>query len=117
MFVIAAAVIVVTVSAPPLSPQEAVAVLRASQSISDRTDARSYPEPEPSVTVPSRPGDGPFGAFPAFTPSAYCCTVRHPIPGSWNRIHPYGTGRYPSRTPRVVPYVGASSRGTEWDRR
>jgi hypothetical protein len=65
----------VSTSAPPLSPEAAVAVLRGSQSISDRTNARSYPEPAPSVAVPTRPGDGPFGELRSTPMPVSCCSV------------------------------------------
>jgi hypothetical protein len=60
---IAGAIIVLS-SAPPLSPADAVQVLRSTHSILDRTDARTGDGPI-FVVVPSRPGDGPFGPFAA----------------------------------------------------
>ena len=64
----AAVVFVVVTTAPPLSPADAVRVLRASQSISDRTNVYVL-RPEDAVrprslTIRSAPGDGPFGPFP-----------------------------------------------------
>lgn len=58
--------IVISASSRPLSPDEAVRVLRASRSTADLTDLRlaAVPEqPMPSVFVPWWPGDGPFGPF------------------------------------------------------
>jgi len=62
--------ITVAISAPPVSPDQAVRILRGSRSIADRTDVRSLEIPEgPSVVVVRwEPGDGPFGAFPRFRP-------------------------------------------------
>jgi hypothetical protein len=62
---------VVQSSAPPLSPEEAVRVLRASQSSADRTDARAVVvhDGPTSIAIPSRSGDGPFGPFPKFAPT------------------------------------------------
>jgi hypothetical protein len=62
--------ITVAISAPPVSPDQAVRILRGSRSIADRTDVRSLEMPEsPSVVVVRwEPGDGPFGPFPRFRP-------------------------------------------------
>jgi hypothetical protein len=57
-----AGVIVVLSSAPPLSPADAVQVLRNSHSLLDRTTARSGEGPT-FVVVPS--SAGPFGPFAA----------------------------------------------------
>lgn len=68
----------VTASAPPLPPEEAVRVLRASRSIADRTDARSVeiPEAPRSLTGRSSVTDGPFGPFPRYSfPPLNCCRV------------------------------------------
>lgn len=59
-------------TAPRLSPEEAVRVLKASGSMADRTDAPVVPEAALSmvqqaplsIMVRSAAGDGPFGAFP-----------------------------------------------------
>jgi hypothetical protein len=60
-----AAQITVVSTAPPLNPEEAVRVLRASRSELDRTNVVSLEIPNsPRVVVMrSRPGDGPFGPF------------------------------------------------------
>lgn len=55
--------VVISASAPPLSPAEAARVLRASRSTADLTDLAAPELPLPSVRVPWRPGDGPFGPF------------------------------------------------------
>ena len=68
----------VTVSAPPLPPEEAVRVLRGSRSISDRTDARPVVAPEVprAVIIRSSPDVGPFGSFPRYSfPPLNCCRV------------------------------------------
>jgi hypothetical protein len=57
-----AGAIVVLSSAPPLSPADAVQVLRNHHSLLDRTDARSVDLDGPRVVVvPASPG--PFGPF------------------------------------------------------
>jgi hypothetical protein len=72
-----AAQLAITSPALPLSPEDAIRVLRASGSIVDRTDAA--PVDLPGVlplpfVVRSRPGDGPFGRFPVYAaPSLQCC--------------------------------------------
>ncbi len=51
---------------PPLSPEEAVRVLRASRSTADMTDVHLGPVPDvpaPAVRSTWRPGEGPFGRF------------------------------------------------------
>jgi hypothetical protein len=51
---------------PPLSPEEAVRVLRASRSPADMTDVHlgaASGVPAQAVRVSWRPGDGPFGPF------------------------------------------------------
>jgi hypothetical protein len=64
-------------SRPPLSPEEAVNVLRASRSIADHTEALTAPiQPTRDYewgsnssgiyVLNSHTGDGPFGAFPAY---------------------------------------------------
>lgn len=68
MVILAAAstVFVIVSSAPPQKPEEAVKILRASKSISDRTDARTYPDPDvrvPANATPSSKTGGPFGEF------------------------------------------------------
>lgn len=66
--VIVAGQIAITSFGPPLSPQEAVRVLRASRSISDRTDVPSLgtlPPPR-AAAIRSSAVDGPFGPFPPF---------------------------------------------------
>lgn len=55
--------VVISASAPPLSPAEAARVLRASRSTADLTDLAAPELPLPFVRVPWRPGDGPFGPF------------------------------------------------------
>jgi hypothetical protein len=78
-----------TAAGGPLSPEEAVRVLRGSQSSADRTDAGHYPEAPPSVTVRWVPGAGPFGTFPwpAYVPSFR--TV--PWPGGMRTVVPVFT--------------------------
>jgi hypothetical protein len=58
-----AAQIAVQSASPPLQPEEAVRILRASRSIADRTDVRSYPFPESRSirSVRSDAREGPFG--------------------------------------------------------
>jgi hypothetical protein len=58
--------VVISASAPPLSPAEAARVLRASRSTADLTDLPLAEAPEPPllpVHANWRPGDGPFGSF------------------------------------------------------
>ena len=58
--------VVISASAPPVSPAEAVRVLRASRSTADLTDLPRAKAPEPPllpVHATWRPGDGPFGPF------------------------------------------------------
>ncbi len=50
---------------PPLSPEEAVAVLRGSQSLADHTDRQSVSADGPTVYVMrGNAADGPYGGFP-----------------------------------------------------
>src|SRR4051812_11029718 len=63
-------------SRPPLSPEEAVAVLRSSHSIADRTNVPVVPTPSTSYdwsrdsrgvfVLRSSPNDGPYGPFPPY---------------------------------------------------
>lgn len=63
--------LVVHTSAPPLSPEEAVRILRASKSIADRTGAIVLLDSDApaSFVSRSRSGDGPFGSFLPFRPT------------------------------------------------
>ena len=64
-----AATFVVVVSAPPLSPEDAVRVLRGSRSVADRTDMRSYPEPVESRVIVIRSTPPPrLGLLPVYNP-------------------------------------------------
>ena len=59
-----------TIAAQRPSPEEAVAVLRASHSIADLTDAHFGSGPGPQVFVMnSSPTAGPFGEFKPFGPT------------------------------------------------
>jgi hypothetical protein len=65
------AVFVVITIAPPLSPAEAVRVLRGSQSLADRTNVYVLTPDDDgprSIVIRSKPGDGPFGPFPKYEP-------------------------------------------------
>ena len=76
--------LLVQTSAPPLSPAEAVAVLRAHHSLLDRTDARSGDGPT-FVVIRSSPGSGPFGPFPAPPPAPPAPVIRFHIPHKGGR--------------------------------
>jgi hypothetical protein len=54
-------VMVVILSAPPLSPADAARVLLTCRCESNRTDIVSVPEPQPSVVVRSSTTAGPYG--------------------------------------------------------
>jgi len=57
------------VAAAPLSPAAAVAVLRASHSLADRTDAAPRTEGPNVAIAASSPTAGPYGEFEPFSPS------------------------------------------------
>lgn len=68
-WMIVAAGIVVTSSAPPLSPDEALRVFQSSTTEFDRlhvVSERGPDLPRVPLVLASTPGDGPFGPFPSY---------------------------------------------------
>jgi hypothetical protein len=89
LLVVAASIQIVS-SAVPLSPEQAAAVLRACQCLSNRTEAPPRVEPPaPSVVVVSDPRSGPFGPLHLSPSRPTCCDMYvgpWPVFEEWRRL-------------------------------
>jgi len=84
-FLVAAGILVVQASSPPLSPAEAVRVLRAGRSIADRTDVYvPSPAPPPRVIVVKAPAPPRAERVPSLAEIPWA--VRQAVP--WRHVAP-----------------------------
>jgi hypothetical protein len=85
LLVLAASIQIVS-SAPPLSPEQAAAVLRTCQCLSNLTNAPSEPAKPAapnSVVIPSDPRFGPFGVLHLSPPRPDLYIGPWPVMGPW----------------------------------